>query len=198
VTPEVPELEVTGGGGINLTGKFRGLGTYTIEVDAGVRDTYGQTLAKPWRGTVTLQGAGSVAGRRRGDARPGGARAVAPRGARPQGGGADATSRCARSSSDGRRAAGDDPGARGYYDDEWMEPLQGATSKTFQVAESRAEAMTLPLATREMATMPGNFLLLGARSNKVGDYDWKYRLSLNYVVEVTRSGQRGAGSATAG
>jgi hypothetical protein len=55
VTPEVPDLEVTGNGGINLSGKFRGLATYTVEVDAGVRDIHGQTLAKPFRTTFTLR-----------------------------------------------------------------------------------------------------------------------------------------------
>ncbi|HEY8378782.1 MAG TPA: Ig-like domain-containing protein, partial [Nannocystis sp.] len=54
ITPEVPDLKVTVAGGIHLAGKFRGLGTYTIEVDAGLRDIHGQELKAPYRKTVTL------------------------------------------------------------------------------------------------------------------------------------------------
>ena len=187
VTPEVKDLEVTGGDGINLTGKFRGLGTYTIEVDAGVRDTYGQTLAKPWRGTVTLKALDPslvVDGVTRDPVvlEPSHRGVLDLKAA----GLSDVEVRSKQFGVEELRATLQ--ARNGYYEDEWMEPLRGAASKTYPVAESRAEAMTLPLATREMATMPGNFLLLGARSNKVGEYDWKYRLSLNYVVQVTKLG----------
>ena len=187
VTPAVPDLEVTGGGGITLTGKFRGLGTYTIEVDAGVRDEHGQTLAKPWRGTVTLRPLEPslvVDGVTRDPVvlEPSHRGVLDLKAA----GLTDVEVRSKQFTVDELRAT--IQARSGYYEDDWMTPLQGAPAKTYQVAESRAEAITLPLATRDMATMPGNFLLVGARSNKVGEYDWKYRLALNYVVQVTKLG----------
>jgi alpha-2-macroglobulin len=54
VTLAVEDLRVRGGGDLVVTGKFRGLGKYTIDVDAGIRDTHGQALHRPFRTTVTL------------------------------------------------------------------------------------------------------------------------------------------------
>lgn len=54
VTPEVPDLEVTLDGSITLSGSFRGLTAYTVEVPAGIRDVFGQTLAAPYRRTFTF------------------------------------------------------------------------------------------------------------------------------------------------
>ena len=54
VTPEVPDLEVTVDGSITLTGSFRGLTRYTVEVPAGIRDVFGQTLAAPYRKAFTF------------------------------------------------------------------------------------------------------------------------------------------------
>ena len=187
VTPEVPGLEVSGGGGITLTGKFRGLGTYTIEVDAGVRDTYGQTLEKPWRGTVTLKALDPslvVDGVTRDPVvlEPSHRGVLDLKAA----GLTDVEVRSKQFAVDELRATLQ--GRSSYYDEDWILPLREAAGRTYQVAGSRSEPITLPLATREMATMPGNFLLLGARSNKVGESDWKYRLAFNYVVQVTKLG----------
>lgn len=188
IIPEVPDLEVSGGGGIYLRGKFRGLGTYTVTVDAGVRDIYGQTLAKPYKTTFTLRPldpslvldgvvrdpivlepshAGvldlKASGLTQVEVR---ARSVAP--------------------SELRRVLSERNNYQG--DDQWILPLQAAKETVFNVPGSRAEPVTVPLATRDQAVMPGNFMLFAARSNKIGDNDWKYRQQLNHVVEVTRLG----------
>ena len=188
VSPEVPDLEVSGNGGITLTGKFRGLATYTVEVDPGVLDIHGQALAKPFRTTFTmraldpsLQLDGVVRDpivlepSHRGvlDLKAAGLSLVEVR-SREVG------------AEELRRVLSE----RNEYvgDDQWPKPLQAASQRDHDVSASRAEAMTIPIATRELAGMPGKLLLLGARSNKIGDDNWKYRQSLNQVVEVTRLG----------
>ncbi|MBL9103120.1 MAG: Ig-like domain-containing protein [Myxococcales bacterium] len=187
VSPAVEDLEVSGGGGITLGGKFRGLGTYTIEVDAGVRDVYGQTLQRPWRGTVTLRPL-DPALQIDGVTRDPVVLEPSHRGVLDlkATGLTDVEVRSYAFGPDALRATLQQ--RSGYYDEEWMPLLPESSAKSFAVSQSRAETMTLPLATREMGVGPGNFLLVGARSNKVGDYDWKYRLNLNYLVEVTRLG----------
>lgn len=188
ISPEVPDFAVTGGGGIYLSGKFRGLATYTVEVDAGVRDVHGQSLAKPFRSTFTLRPLDPslvldgvmrdpivLEPSHRGvlDIKAAGLSQVEVR-TRPV------------TAADLRRVLSE----RNDYvgDDEWPKPLQGASESTFDVSDSRAEAMTLPFATRDLTSMPGNLLLLGARSNKVGDDGWKYRQQVSNLVEVTRLG----------
>jgi uncharacterized protein YfaS (alpha-2-macroglobulin family) len=188
VTPEVPDLAVTGSGGINLSGKFRGLATYTVEVDPGVQDIHGQTLAKPFRTTFTmraldpsLQFDGVVRDpivlepSHRGvlDLKASGLSFVEVRSRDI------AADQLRRVLSERNEYVGDD---------QWPKPLQSATDQTYDVSDSRAEAMTVPIATRDLAKMPGKLLLLGARSNRIGDDGWKYRQSLNTVVEVTRLG----------
>lgn len=55
VEPAVPDLRVSSSGqSIHLGGSFVGETTYAIEVDAGVTDVHGQTLAKPFRASVRL------------------------------------------------------------------------------------------------------------------------------------------------
>ena len=188
VTPEVPDLEVTGNGGITLTGKFRGLATYTVEVDAGVRDIHGQTLAKPFRTTFTLRALDPslqldgvvrdpivLEPSHRGvlDLKASGLTQVEVRSREL---GADELRRVLSERND-------------YVgDDQWPKPLQSASERAFDVSASRAEAMTVPLATRDLADMPGKLLLLGARSNRIGEDGWNYRQSFNNIVEVTRLG----------
>ncbi|HEY0139062.1 MAG TPA: Ig-like domain-containing protein, partial [Nannocystis sp.] len=188
VTPEVPDLEVTGGGGIYLRGKFRGLGTYTVTVDAGVRDIHGQTLASPFRTTFTLRPldpslvvdgvthdpivlepshAGvldlKAAGLTQVEVR---ARSVSP--------------------AELRRVLSERNEYQG--DDQWPLPLQQAKETVTDVSGSRVEPVTVPLTVRDHAAMPGNLMLFGARTNKIGDGDWKYRQQIGGLVEVTRLG----------
>jgi len=186
VSPEVADLEVRGGGGIHLTGKFKGLGTYTIEVDPGVRDVHEQTLQRPFKATITLRPldpalrldgvtrdpivlepshSGVV------DLRVAGLREVEVR---------------ARSlDAELLRAA---IGERNYSED-WTPSLrQGASEATFDVSGSRAEARLLPQRVRDMASMPGNLLLLGARSNVIDEDGYRHRHQLKHIVEVTRLG----------
>jgi hypothetical protein len=189
VTPEVPELKVTiGGGGLYLRGKFRGLGSYTIEVDAGVRDIHGQALAKPFRTTVKL--AALDAGLQFADA------ARDPVVLEPSHAGVlelRATGLTEVEVRSRSLTAAELPGVmtnrhnRGERD-AWIAGLEAATTTTFAVGESRSEAVVLPQKTRELARMPGNFLLLGARSNLLGIGDWKYRQQADRLVEVTRLG----------
>ncbi|MEM6992397.1 MAG: Ig-like domain-containing protein [Myxococcota bacterium] len=55
VTPAVDEMTVNASwNGISIGGRFDGGGKYTVTVDAGVVDVYGQTLASPFKKTITL------------------------------------------------------------------------------------------------------------------------------------------------
>ncbi|WP_181197349.1 Ig-like domain-containing alpha-2-macroglobulin family protein [Enhygromyxa salina] len=55
VSPEVEDLEINAGyGGIYLSGDFIGDTTYSVTVDAGLEDIYGQELAKPYKAKVRL------------------------------------------------------------------------------------------------------------------------------------------------
>jgi uncharacterized protein YfaS (alpha-2-macroglobulin family) len=186
VTPEVPGLEVSGDGGIHLAGKFKGLGTYTVEVDPGVRDVHGQTLQRPFKTTFTLKPLDAslaldgvvrdpivlepshsgvldlkVAGLREVEVR---ARSV------------DAEQL--------RTAIGER-----YYGEDWQPFLSaGASEARFDVSASRVEAMLLPQKVRELASMPGSLLLLAARSNLIDNDGYKHRHQLKHIVEVTRLG----------
>ena len=189
VTPEVPELKVTaGGGGLALRGKFRGLGSYTIEVDPGVRDIHGQELAKPFRATIKL--AALDPGLQFDDV------ARDPVVLEPSHAGVLSLRATGLTQVEVRSrslTAAELPSVltrRHNRDgrDEWIEGLESATTTTIEVGASRSEAMVLPQKTRELARMPGSFLLLGARSNLLGDSDWKYRQEVDRIVEVTRLG----------
>ena len=187
ISPAVPDLVVTGdGGGIHLTGKFQGLGTYTVEVDPGVRDIHGQTLQRPFKTTFTLkplEASMRLDGVVRDpivlepshsgvlDLKVAGLREVEVR-AR----GMDAKQL--------REVLGEH-----YYGDDWQPFLsKGATETVRDVSSSRIEAMILPQKVREMATMPGTLLLLGARSNQIDDDGYKHRHQVRNIVEVTRLG----------
>ncbi|MCH9682339.1 MAG: Ig-like domain-containing protein, partial [Deltaproteobacteria bacterium] len=55
VDPEPAELQVTASwSSIQLSGKFEGKTRYTVTVDAGLKDTYGQTLPRDFKTSVTL------------------------------------------------------------------------------------------------------------------------------------------------
>ena len=189
VTPEVPELKVTaGGGGLALRGKFRGLGSYTIEVDPGVRDIHGQELARPFRSTVKL--AALDPGLQFDDV------ARDPVVLEPSHVGVLSLRATGLTQVEVRSrslTAAELPSVlthrhnRGERD-AWIGALESATTTTFEVGASRSEAMVLPQKTRELARMPGNFLLLGARSNLLGESEWKYRQQVDRLVEVTRLG----------
>ncbi|MBA3548069.1 MAG: hypothetical protein H0T76_16430, partial [Nannocystis sp.] len=187
ISPEVPNLVVTGdGGGIHLTGKFQGLGTYTVEVDPGVRDIHGQTLQRPFKTTFTLKPL-AASMRLEGvlrdpivlepshsgvlDLKVAGLREVEVR-AR----GMDAKQL--------REVLGEH-----HYGDDWQPFLgKSTTAKVHDVSGSRIEAMILPQKVREMAPMPGSLLLLGMRSNQIDDDGYKHRHQLRNIVEVTRLG----------
>ena len=54
VSPTVPNMQVTSWGGIAIAGDFTGDTTYTVTVDAGVLDSHGQALAKPFKASTKL------------------------------------------------------------------------------------------------------------------------------------------------
>ncbi len=186
VTPEVPGLEVTAAGGIHLAGKFKGLGTYTVEVDPGVRDVHDQTLQRPFKTTFTLKPldplllldgvmhdpvvlepshSGVL------DLKVAGLREVEVR---------------ARSLDAQQLNAFLTEYSSG---DEWTPTLaKGASQSIVDVSSSRVEAMILPQKVRELANMPGSLLLLGARSDEIDNDGYKYRQQMRTLVEVTRLG----------
>lgn len=54
ISPAVPNLSIETWGGIHIGGDFTGDTTYTVTVDAGVKDVHGQTLAKPFKKSMRL------------------------------------------------------------------------------------------------------------------------------------------------
>lgn len=55
VTPTVENMSVSSGyNGIQISGDFIGDTTYSVTVDAGLQDMFGQTLAKPFKTTIRL------------------------------------------------------------------------------------------------------------------------------------------------
>jgi hypothetical protein len=163
--------------GITLRGKFRGLATYTVEVDAGVRDIHGQTLAKPFRTTFTLAAldaslqldgvvrdpivlepshAACSTCKASGLTRGRGPLAVARRGpAAPRPQRAQRLRRATTAS--GSQAA------------------RSASERDLRRLGLARRGDDRAAATRELASMPGKLLLLAARSNLIGDDGWKYR-----------------------
>lgn len=189
ITPDVPDLKVTVAGGISLAGKFRGLGTYTIEVDAGLRDIHGQELKAPYRKTVTLPALDAAL---QWSDRP-----VDPAVLEPSHSGVLEARATGLSTVEVRAKAFDPASLREIlndrqvrYDGEWPGTLQGGSTwdKTFDVRDSKVEAALLGFDVRAMGAAPGKFLLLGARSNQLGTSDWRYRASLSQLVQITRLG----------
>ncbi|MCY1006559.1 Ig-like domain-containing protein [Nannocystis pusilla] len=188
VTPEVPDLKVTVAGDIHLTGKFRGLGTYTIEVEPGLKDIHGQELKAPYRKTVTLP---PLDASLQWADRP-----VDPAVLEPSHSGVLEAKATGLTSVEVRARSFEPSEMRKIlidrhvrYDGEWPEPLKSPTwDKLFEVRESRVEAATLSLDTRALGAGAGRFLLLGARSNELGNGGWHYYQSLSQVVQITRLG----------
>lgn len=54
VTPAIEDMTVDASYGIQINGKLLGDTSYKVTVDAGVIDAFGQTLAKPFKGTIRL------------------------------------------------------------------------------------------------------------------------------------------------
>ncbi|MDC0719607.1 Ig-like domain-containing alpha-2-macroglobulin family protein [Nannocystis bainbridge] len=188
VTPEVPDLKVTVAGSIHLAGKFRGLGTYTIEVEPGLKDIHGQELKAPYRKTVTLP---ALDASLQWADRP-----VDPAVLEPSHSGQLDLKATGLSSVEVRARAFEPSELRKVlvdrhvrYDGEWPDSLKTPTwDKLFDVRESRVEAATVSLDARALGAGNGKFVLLGARSNAIGDSNWRYRQSLTQVVQVTRLG----------
>ncbi|MCY1062869.1 Ig-like domain-containing alpha-2-macroglobulin family protein [Nannocystis sp. SCPEA4] len=188
VTPEVPDLKVTVAGGIHLAGKFRGLGTYTIEVDAGLKDIHGQELKAPYRKTVTLP---ALDASLQWADRP-----VDPAVLEPSHSGVLEARATGLTSVEVRARSFEPAEIRKVlidrhvrYDGEWPEPLKSPTwDKMFDVKDSRVEASILPLDAKALGAGAGKFVLLGARSNQLGGSGWYYRQSLSQVVQITRLG----------
>ncbi len=184
----MPDLKVTVGGGIHLAGKFRGLGTYTIEVDAGLKDIHGQELKAPYRKTVTLPALDASlqwADRPVDPAllEPSHSGVLEPRATGPDlGGGPGQVVR-----------AGRDPQGPGRP----PRPLRRRVARAAQepdvgqdvrLKDSRVEASILPLDAKALGAGAGKFVLLGARSNELGGSELVPRQSLSQVVQVTRLG----------
>ncbi|MCY1068748.1 MG2 domain-containing protein [Nannocystis sp. RBIL2] len=188
VTPEVPDLKVTVAGDIHLTGKFRGLGTYTIEVEPGLKDIHGQELKAPYRKTVTLP---ALDASLQWADRP-----VDPAVLEPSHSGVLEAKATGLTSVEVRARSFEPSEMRKIlvdrhvrYDGEWPEPLKSPTwDKLFEVRDSRVEAATLSLDTKALGAGAGKFLLLGARSNELGNGGWHYYQSLSQVVQITRLG----------
>lgn len=188
VTPEVEGLKVSVSGGIHLSGKFKGLGTYTIEVDAGLRDIHGQELKSAYRKTVTLPALD--ASLQWTD------RMMSPAVLEPSHSGILEARAAGLSSIEVRARAFEPSELRKIlgdmyinYEGRWPGSLDPATwDKRFDLRDSKVEPSLLPLDARAMGASGGKFLLIGARSNQLGDSSWSYRMTLSQVVQVTRLG----------
>jgi hypothetical protein len=188
VTPAVPNLAVSSwGSGIHLSGDFTGDMTYTVTVDPGIVDTFGQTLAKPFTGKQRLgpyypelalaSTIGTPIVIERGAARSLDLKIA----------GIDRLELDAASFELGDLRKYLDAYA---YDGKWTWPshLGAATwSKAFDVRSSRKRRETKPI-DLTAAFGKRDMVWFTARGNEIKEYDWSWRPGLAQMAVVTDLG----------
>ena len=187
VDPPVEDLQVVGQyRGISLSGKFLGDTKYTIEVDEGLRDTHGQTLAKPFKGTVRL---GPLTQQLSLFSRPRNPAVIESSAARKldlRVSGLDDLEVM------GRGVSADEIGKfleHGYSWNEnwaWPEALpEFSFDEVLDVKASRREVQRVPVELSRYLDGGHDFVYLNIRSNEYERYGWKDRSGLRQIVQVT-------------
>ena len=187
VSPAVENLTITSYGGIQLGGDFLGDTTYTVTVDAGLLDSHGQRLARPFKAAVRLGPHYPQVAMKRAGMSP----AVIEAGASK-----DLDLRIAGISTLDIEGAAFAPADLDKYidvyayDSEWGWPRTGVKStwsKQFDVKTSRRKAQDFSL---DLGAMLGTRTMgwIVARSNQIRERDWTWRAGLTQLVEVTDLG----------
>ena len=187
VTPPVPDLKVSVGGGIYLTGGFEGDATYTITVDAGVTDIHGQTLARPFTTKVKIRPMEPTLSLAVGYRDPAVIEPSAVHRLPLAIGGLDTLEVRARAFDLQELLPALD---RRWFDSTstWPEGLPRPTyTKVFPVGESRRRLLRLPV-DLDPALEPGKVLLLALRSNEFRRWGYSERFTMTQTVEVTDLG----------
>ena len=188
VTPPVDKLNVSSGWrGITLSGRFEGGTRYNVVVDAGVEDTYGQTLAKPFKKAITLGPPyPSVRPVRRGQSpvviERGGSQEITLRvaGIEELEVGAHAVKADDIKTFVYPRSAGPDLWPRGMPAATWTDTLDVRASL------KRQEETTIDLSKMLMPNR--NAVWLTSRSEEVESDGWKRRVKYTELFEITNLG----------
>lgn len=188
VTPAVEDLQITSGwNGIQLSGKFLGDSSYTVTVDAGLLDSHGQTLEKPFKTKVKLGPWYPELALSNTARSPGVIERGAPRELRLRVAGIDTLELEGRA-----LTVKEAPKFLDAYspDGMWGWPtlgLESTWSKKMSVKESRKKRQELAVDLGEMLGGK-NLGWMIARSNELKQDTWKWRAGLSQLVEITDLG----------
>jgi hypothetical protein len=187
VSPTVPNMQVTSWGGIAISGDFTGDTTYTVTVDAGVLDSHGQTLAKPFKGSTKLGPWYPELSLKNAVGNPLVIEKGAAREVKLQIAGLDRVEVEGTGFAPSRVHDFLDIYA---YDSQWGWPRdigKSSWAKNFEVRESRKKRGDLVL---DLDAMLGGKQMawFTARSNEIKERDWKWRAGLSQLVVVTDLG----------
>ncbi len=192
VSPEVPGMRVRADWrGIHLDGDFEGLKTYTITVDEGLRDTYGQTLKKTWTAKVTtgpLQPELRVFPR---TSHPGIIEASAGHTVQLRVAGISSVDLHSVSFDDDDLDTFLDWNGRVPWDKKWpTEVTKHDHHQVFSVADSRRKAQTITINVDELVTGKNPFVYFTAVSDEFTrpGYSWPETLRIGQIVQLTDLG----------
>ena len=187
VTPEVPGLKIAASGGIYLTGEFVGDETYTITVDAGIKDIHGQELARPYTTRVTMKPLEPTLSLAVGYRDPAVIETSAAHRLLLAVGGLDTLE--VRGRAFGLDALSDILNNR-WFDSSrtWPEGLAAPThTKSVSVGDSRRRLLRHGVDLEPMLER-GKVLLLALRSNEFRRWGYSDRFTMTQLVEVTDLG----------
>lgn len=188
VSPEVDKLAVQQSWrGISISGDFEGNSTYTVEVDADLTDSFGQTLGKPFKAKAKLGQQYPSLSLTQGHSQP----LVIESGSTPsmrlRVAGLKEVELEARAI-DSKHL---DAFVGGYWDRDWAWPSGREAStfeRTFDVSGSMRKPEELALPLGEMLGEHDTIGWFVARSNKYELWGYEQRMGLSQMFEVTDLG----------
>ncbi|MGH1345097.1 MAG: Ig-like domain-containing protein [Nannocystales bacterium] len=191
VSPEVDKLVVSSAwNGISLSGEFEGNTKYTVEVDGGLQDRFGQTLGKPFKASIKLGPQFPNLELTQARTQP----LVVEAGSKPslrlRVAGLDAVEIEARAI-EGKELH---TFSNGYWDRNWAWPSDRGTStfeKTFDTTASLRKPSELALPLQEMLAGGASKGTIGwfiARSNEFELWGYKQRKGIAQTFTVTDLG----------
>ena len=190
VSPEVEGLEIhSSWGGISLSGDFVGDTTYTVTVDAGLEDIYGQTLARPFKASVRLGPLYRSLQIWPQTKHPGIIEADAAHTLDLKVEGLRTLEIMASSFSSEELTEFYRYSGRGGDDYAWPENLaKPAHTKVYKVGASRQRTQTLTLDLDDYLEEGDSFVYFIARSESYTSYGWTERELLGQIIQVTDLG----------
>lgn len=194
VSPPVDDLSVSAGyQGISLQGKFRGDTVYAVEVDAGVRDAHGQTLAKSFSGKVKLGPLVQQLSLYASPRNPAVIESSAARKIDLRVSGLDEVEVRGRAVSPEELGAFIEHGYSWTEDWGWPQALPAYSSETtLDVTPSRREVERVPVDLAAYLSGGHDFVYLMLRSNEFKRWGYEDRLGMRQIVQVTDMSISGA------